>query len=70
MSQIEQQDEENYDTVYVELTTTENKKVTVATFYKPPKQQPVNAAALYKEIQSNIQKINRSAYWGLQLPQC
>ncbi len=35
---IEKQEEQNYDTVYVELTTTGNKKIMVAIIYRPTKQ--------------------------------
>ncbi len=55
---IEKQDAQNYDSMYVELTNG-NKKVTVATVYRPPKQQPVDDAALYVEIQTTI--INKNA---------
>ncbi len=54
---IEKQDAQNHDSVYVELTTG-NKKVTVATVYRPPKQQPADAAALYEEMQTTIRNKN------------
>ena len=51
---ISKQDAEKYDSVYVELTTSSNKKLTVATIYRPPKQQLADDAALYDEIHSII----------------
>ncbi len=54
---IENEDAQNYDSIYVGLTT-ENKKLTVATVYRPPEQQPVDDAALYEEIQTTIRTKN------------
>ncbi len=52
--EIEKQDAQNYDTVYVELTTTGNKKLMVGIVYRPPKQMQTDDTALYEEIQSTI----------------
>ncbi len=52
-AKIEKEDAQNYDSIYVELTN-RNKKVTIATVYRPPKQQPTDDAALYEEIQTTI----------------
>ncbi len=49
---------QNYDTVYVELTTTVNKNVMVAIVYRPPKQLRTDDTALYEEIQSTIRNKN------------
>ncbi len=54
----EKQEAQNYDTVYVELTTTGNKKLMVAIAYRPPKQQRTDDTALYEEIQSTIRNNN------------
>ncbi len=43
---IEKQDAQNYDTVYVEITTTGNKKLLVAIIYRPPKQMRTDDTAL------------------------
>ncbi len=51
---IEKQEAQNYDTVYVELTTTGNKRLMVAIVYRPPKQLRTDDTALYEEIQSTI----------------
>ncbi len=51
---IEKQETQNYDTVWVELTTTGNKKLMVAIVYRPPKQLLTNNTALYEEIQFTI----------------
>ncbi len=50
---IGKQEAQNYDSIYVELANG-NQKVTVATVYRPPKQQPADDAALYVEIQTTI----------------
>ncbi len=55
---IEKQETQNYDTVYVELTTTGNKKLMVAIVYRPPKQMQTDDTALYEEIQSTIRNKN------------
>ncbi len=54
---IHKQDIENYDSVYVEITHN-NKKLILATVYRPPKLQAVDDTALYNEIQSLIQDKN------------
>ncbi len=54
---IEKEDAQNYDSIYVELTN-RNKKVTIATIYRPPKQQPADDAALYEESQTTIRNKN------------
>ncbi len=46
---IEKQETQNYDTVYVELTTTGNKKLMVAIAYRP-KQLQTDDTAVYEEI--------------------
>ncbi len=51
---IDKQDAENYDSVYVEITHN-NKKLVLATVYRPPKLQAADDIALYNEIQSLIQ---------------
>ncbi len=56
--EIKKQDAQNYDSVYVELANG-NKEVTVATIYRPPKQQLADDAALYEEIQTTI--LNKNA---------
>ncbi len=55
---IEKQDAQNYDTVYVELTTMGNKKLMVASVYRPPKQLRTDDTALNEEIQSTIRNKN------------
>ncbi len=55
---IEKQGAQNYDTVYVELTTTGNKKLLVAIVYRPPKQMWADDTALYEEIKSSIRNKN------------
>ncbi len=54
---IDKQDAENYDSIYVEITHN-NKKLILATVYRPPKLQAVDDTALYNEIQSLIQGKN------------
>ncbi len=54
---IEKQDAQNYDTVYVELTTTGNKKLLLAIVYRPPKQMRTDDTALYEKIKSSIRNI-------------
>ncbi len=51
---IDKQDAENYDSIYVEIAHN-NKKLILATVYRPPKLQAVEDTALYNEIQSLIQ---------------
>ncbi len=48
---------ENFDSIYVEITHN-NKKLILATVYRPPKLQAVDDTALYNEIQSLIQGKN------------
>ncbi len=55
---IEKEETQNYDTVYVELTTTGNKKLMVAIVYRPIKQVRTDDTALYEEIQSTIRNKN------------
>ncbi len=55
---IEKQDAQNYDTVYVELTTTGNIKLMVAIVYRLPKQLRTDDTALYEEIKSTIRNKN------------
>ncbi len=54
---IDKQDAENYDSIYVVITHN-NKKLILATVYRPPKLQAVDDTALYNEIQSLIQGKN------------
>ncbi len=54
---IDKQDAENYDSVFVEITHN-NKKLVLATVYRPPKLQAADDTALYNEIQSLIQGKN------------
>ncbi len=51
---IDKQDAENYESVFVEITTN-NKKLTLAIVYRPPKQQAANDIALYEEPHSLTQ---------------
>ncbi len=50
----DKQDAENYDSVYVEISTKSN-KIMIATIYRPPKAQAADDTALYEEINSVIQ---------------
>ncbi len=59
----------NYDTIYVELTTTGTKKLMVAIIYRPPKQQQTDDTALYEEIQATIRVKNAVIVGRLELPQ-
>ncbi len=52
---IDKQDAENYDSVYVEITHN-NKKLILATVYRPPKLQAPDDTALYNEIQSHAKQ--------------
>ncbi len=45
---------ENYDSVYIEISTKSN-KITIAIIYRPPKAQAADDTALYVEIKSVIQ---------------
>ncbi len=51
---IDKQYAEYYDSIYVEIAHN-NKKLILATVYRPPKLQAVEDTALYNEIQSLIQ---------------
>ncbi len=51
---MDKQDAENYDSVYVEISTKSN-KIMIATIYGPPKAQAADDTALYEEIKSVIQ---------------
>ncbi len=52
---IDKQDAKNYNSVYVKITAN-NKKLTLATVYRPPKQQAADdTTALYEEIHSLTQ---------------
>ncbi len=53
----EKQDAENYNSVYVEITQN-NKKLILATVYRPPKLQAADDTALYNEIQPLIRGKN------------
>ncbi len=50
----DEQDTENYDSIYVEISTKSN-KIMIATIYEPPKAQAADDTALYEEIKSVIQ---------------
>ncbi len=50
----DKQDAENYDSVYLEISTKSN-KIMITTVYRPPKAQAADDAALYEEIKSVIQ---------------
>ncbi len=52
---IEKHDAEKYDSVYVEITTKRNRKITIGTLYRPPKLQAADDTALYEEINSVTQ---------------
>ncbi len=54
---IKEQDAENYDSVYIEITHS-NKKLILAIVYRLPKLQAADNTALYTEIQSLIQGKN------------
>ncbi len=60
---IDKQDAENYESVYVEITTN-NKKLTLATVYRLPKQQAADDIALYEELHSNTKQRSNNN-WGL-----
>ncbi len=65
---IEKQDAQNYYTVYVELTTTGNKKLLVAIVYRPRKQMRTDDTALYEEIKSSIRNKNAVIVGDLNCP--
>ncbi len=52
---IEKHDAEKYDSVYVEITTSNNKKLTLATVYRPPKLRATDDTDLHNEIYPLIQ---------------
>ncbi len=59
--QINKQDSDKYDSVYIELETSKRNKLTVGTVYRPSKQQATDDAALYKEVLAatqNKQSVN------------
>ncbi len=47
---LEKLDAEKYDSVYVDITTERNRKLTIGTVYRPPKLQAADDTALYEEI--------------------
>ncbi len=47
---MEKLDAEKYDSVYVDITTEHNRKLTIGTVYRPPKLQAADDTALYEEI--------------------
>ncbi len=47
---------DKYDFVYVGITTERNRKLTIGTVYRPPKQQAADNITLYEEINSITQK--------------
>ncbi len=47
---LQKLDAEKYDTVYVDITTERNRKLTFGTVYRPPKLQAADDTALYEEI--------------------
>ncbi len=49
------EDSEKYDTVYVELETGKNNKISIGTVYRPPNQQAADDVALYEEIHTITQ---------------
>ncbi len=57
-TESEKQEMQNYDTVYVELTTTGNKKLMIVIIYRLPKQLRTDDTTLYEEIQSTIRNKN------------
>ncbi len=65
---IEKQETQNYDTVYVELTTIGNKKLLVAIVYRPSKQLRTDDNALYKEMQSIIGNKNATIVVDFNCP--
>ncbi len=52
---LEKLEPEKYDSVYVDITTERNKKLTTGTVYRPAKLQTADDTALYEEINSTIQ---------------
>ncbi len=52
---IRKLDAEKYDSVYVDITTERNRKLTIGTVYKLPKLQAADDTALYEEINFTIQ---------------
>ncbi len=51
---MDKQDAENYDSVYMEISTKSN-KIMIATVCRPPKAQAADDTALYEEIKSVMQ---------------
>ncbi len=54
-AKLEKQDADNYDSVYVDITTKRNRKLIFGTVYGPPKLQAADDTALYEEINTIIQ---------------
>ncbi len=52
---LEKQEAEKCDSIYVDITTKSNKKLTIGTVYIPPKQHATDDTALYEEISSITQ---------------
>ncbi len=50
----DKQNADNYDSLYVEISTKSN-KIMIATVHRSPKAQAADDTALYKEIKSVIQ---------------
>ncbi len=65
---IEKQEAQNYDAVYVELTTAGNKKLMVVIVYRSPKQMRTDDTALYEEILSTIRNKNAVIVGDLTAP--
>ncbi len=65
---IEKQDAQNYDTVFVELTTTGNKELLVAIVCRLPKHIRTDDTALYEEIQSTIRNKNAVIFGAYNCP--
>ncbi len=54
---LEKLDAENYDSVYVDITTERNRKLIIGTVYRPPKLQAADDTALYEEMNSITQNM-------------
>ncbi len=64
---LRNKDAENYDSVYVEITAN-NKKLTLATVYRTPKQQAADDIALYEELRSLTQSKEVIIFWDFNCP--
>ncbi len=53
---MEKQNAEKYDSLYVNIITKSNKKLTIGTVCRPPKLQAADNTALYEEISYIMQK--------------